>query len=137
MKKTLKISVSLLMALVLALCVAACAQKVPAEGLWENATYRSDTTLGSGAKEVKVDVEVGEYKITITLKTDAATLGEALYAEGVTNDASFFDTCNGIKADWNADQAYWGFYRGENYMSHGVNDETISGGESYRIVYTK
>ena len=137
MKKTLKISVSVLIAFVLVLCAVACAQKVPAEGLWENAAYRSDATLGSGAKEVKVDVEVGEYKITLTLKTDAATLGEALYDEGVINDAAFFDTCNGIKADWNADQAYWGFYQGEEYMPHGVNDETISGGESYRIVYTK
>ena len=137
MKKTLKISVSLIIALMLVLCAVACAQKVPAQGLWENATYRSDTTLGKGDKTVYVDVEVGEYKVTLTLKTDAATLGEALYAEGLINDASFFDTCNGIKADWNADQAYWGFYQGEDYMPHGVNDENISGGESYRIVYTK
>ena len=50
---------------------------------------------------------------------------------------SFFDTLNGMKADWNADQAYWAFYQGENYMSVGVNETVIEGGEHYRLVYTQ
>ena len=113
------------------------ATEIPAEGLWKNATYRKDTTIGNGAKEVKIDVVVNKDTVVLTLKTDKATLGEALFSEGLVNDASFFDVLNGIKADWNADKAYWAFYKGEDYMMHGINDEKITGGEHYRFVYTK
>ena len=137
MKKT-KFNTLAMIALALAMlmCFFACA-KVPAEGLWENATYRGDTTVGNGTKEIKADVVIGEDFITLTVKTDKATLGEALFENGLVNDASFFDTLNGIKADWNADKAYWSFYKGETYMMHGINDEKIGGGEHYRFVYTK
>ena len=117
-------------------CLFACA-KVPAEGLWESATYRSDATVGKGAKEIKADVVIGEDFITLTVKTDKATLGEALFENGLVNDASFFDTLNGMKADWNKDKAYWSFCKGEEYMNHGINDEKIQGGEHYKFVYTK
>lgn len=137
MKQTLRQTTALILVAVALLCLASCADKIPAEGLWESAAYRSDTTVGEGSKEVKIDVEAGEQSITLTVKTDAATLGEALYAEGLINDASFFDTLNGIKADWTADRAYWGFYNGEEYMMVGVNETSISGGEHYRFVYTK
>ncbi len=136
MKQTLKITLSLVLVLAAIVCLASC-NKVEAEGLWENATYRKDVELGDGSKEVKVDVVIEEDFITITLNTDAKTLGEALYAEDLINDPSFFDTLNGIKADWDADKAYWAFYKGEDYMMAGVNDTEISGGEHYRLVYTK
>ena len=136
MKQTLKISVSLLLALAALLCLMACSRG-SAEGLWENATYRKDATVGEGSKEVKVDVVIGEEFITLTVKTDEELLGNALYKEGLINDADFFDTVNGVKADWNADKAYWGFYKGDEYMLVGVNQTSISGGEHYRLVYTK
>ena len=110
---------------------------IDATGLWATAKYLKDTTVGEGAKTVLVDIEADGKKITLTIKTDKATLGEALFELGIINDASFFDTANGIKADWGTDQAYWGFYKGEDYMMVGVNDAQISGGEHYRLVYTK
>ena len=131
--RTAFISVS---ALLLVFVLVAC-NTVDAVGLWENATYRKDTTLGEGSKEVKIDVVVEDQSITLTVKTDKATLGEALFAEGLINNAEFFDVLNGIKADWEKDNAYWGFYKGEDYMMVGVNETQISGGESYRFVYTK
>lgn len=137
MKKTLLSTVSIVLAVVFVLCFVSCDKKVDAEGLWENATHLSNTELGKGEKTVSFTVEAGEDSITITLKTDKETLGEAMYAEGLINDPSFFDTLNGIVASWDKDQAYWAFYEGETLMSHGVNDEKISGGESYRFVYTK
>ncbi len=105
--------------------------------LWTDATYTEDTTVGEGAKTVSVEIEAADKKITITLKTDKATLGEALFDLGIINDPSFFDTANGIKADWNKDGAYWAFYIGSDYAPHGVSDEAISGGEAYRLVYTR
>ena len=134
LKTNVVVVVSLL--LVAVLCLASC-NKIEAEGLWESATYRKDVTVGEGAKEVKVEVAVEDQSIVITLKTDEEKLGDALFAEELVNDPTFFDTINGIKADWNKDQAYWAFYTGDEYMMVGVNDVEISGGESYRFVYTK
>ena len=107
------------------------------DALWNTAIYIENTEVGSGSKTITVDVVAKGHTVTLTVKTDAANLGEALYALGLTNDASFFDVANGMKADWNADQAYWAFYIGETMASYGINDAAISGGEYFRLVYTK
>ena len=112
-------------------------KEIEATGLWADATYRSNVTLGEGAKTVSFTVEAEGKMITITLKTDKATLGEAMYEHELINDPSFFDTLNGMLASWSADQAYWAFYEGETIMPYGVNDQVINGGESFRFVYTK
>ena len=113
MKKFIKVTLALVLVLATILCFASCNSKgaaetltseetVAAEGLWKNATYRKNTTLGEGEKTVVIDVEMEGKSVAITIKTDKATLGEALFAEKLINDASFFDTLNGVKADWNA-----------------------------------
>lgn len=152
--KTIKTTlIALLLVLSVLICLAGCnteekptepeanvteeGGEIAASGLWTSAKYRKDTELGEGKKTVSVDIEAEGKEITVTLKTDAATLGQALYNEGLINDASFFNVCNGIKADWDADNAYWGFYVGSEYAMVGVNDTEISGGEHYRFVYTK
>ena len=151
MKRFLLILTSILLVLACALSMFACnngenettaetlaeGEEIEAVGLWAYATYRSNVTIGEGAKEVSFTVEAEGKMITITLKTDKATLGEAMYEQGLINDPSFFDTLNGMLASWSADQAYWAFYEGETMIPHGVNDENIEGGESYRFVYTK
>ena len=136
--RNLKTNVVAVVALLLVavFCLASC-NKIEAEGLWETATYRKDVTVGEGSKEVKVEVVIDEQSIVITLKTDKAKLGDAMFAEGLINNATFFDELNGIKADWNKDKAYWAIYAGDEYMMVGVNDIEISGGERYRFVYTK
>ncbi len=141
MKQTMKITTSLLLVVILLFCAVSCAEKVDAVGLWNNATYLSDTTLGDGANTVKVELTVEEQTIIFTIKTDKATLGEALYEHELINDASFFDTVNGMKADWNKDKAFWAFYVGDSTViaDYGVCDaKAVTAGEpTYRIVYTK
>ena len=151
MKRLLLILVSILLIIACAFSMFACdlgeeettaetlaeGEEIEASGLWANATYRSNVTLGEGAKTVSFTVEAEGKMITITLNTDKATLGEAMYEHKLINDPSFFDTLNGIVASWSADQAYWAFYDGDTMMPHGVNDENIDGGEAYRFVYTK
>ena len=110
---------------------------ISATGLWANATYLKDTTVGKGSKSVSFTVEAKGQKITITLKTDAETLGEAMYENGLVENASFFSVLNGMEASWDKDQAYWAFYQGEDLMMHGIGDEPITDGASYRFVYTK
>ena len=151
MKKLLLILTSLLLVLACAFSMFACdlgeeettaetlaeGEEIEATGLWTNATYRSNVTIGEGAKTVSFTVEAEGKMITITLKTDKSTLGEAMYEHEIINDPSFFDTLNGMLASWTADQAYWAFYEGKTKMSYGVNEENIEGGEAYRFVYTK
>ena len=112
-------------------------EKIEATGLWATATHLSNTTVGEGAKTVTFTVEAEGKILTITLKTDKEKLGEAMFEHKLINDASFFNVLNGIEASWEKDKAYWAFYEGETMMPHGVNEEKIDGGESYRFVYTK
>ncbi len=138
-KNTIKLTAILLLAISLLLCFSACEEKIDATGLWENATYTSDTTIGNGANTVKVEIVAGERSVTLTVKTDKATLGEALYEHGIVNDPSFFDTCNGIKADWDKDKAYWSFEVDGKTSGYGIGDEkaATASNADYRIVYTK
>ncbi len=129
--------VALVLLLSVAFLLSACkTSTVPPEGLWEGATYLADTTLGDGEKTVSVTVEAGESSIVITLKTDKSSLGEALYELGLINDASFFDTLNGIKADFDADEAWWKFYVDGTEAFYGVADAPVDTDSEYKLVYT-
>ncbi len=150
MKRITLTLLALMLALTCVFCIAACeknedttaetlaeGEKIEATGLWANATHLSNTTVGEGTKTVTFTVEAEGKSLTVTLKTDKSTLGEAMFEHDLINDAVFFNTLIGIEASWEKDQAYWAFYEGETMMPHGVNDEKIDGGESYRFVYTK
>ena len=137
MKNTIKITVSLLALAALLLCAAACGEKVDASGIWENAEYLSDTTVGNGNKTVTLTVTAEGQSVVLTVKTDKDTLGDALYELKIVNDASFFDTCIGMKADWEKDKAYWAFKIDGQMASYGIGDAKIEGGESFTFEYTK
>ena len=133
---------SVFLALVTVLCLFSCAEKIDAEGLWENATYRSDKEFGTGSKTVQVEVRVEEQSVTFTIKTDKETLGEALIEhsliEGEPGDFGLYiKKVNGITADFNVDQSYWGFYKNGEYMITGVDGTKIADGEHYELVYSK
>ncbi len=134
MKRIISTAAALVLVLVMLLAVG-CSQP-ELTGLWADATYTEDTTVGSGAKTVTVEISAEETTVTLTVKTDEANLGAALYALELINDPSFFDTLNGMKADWDANSAYWAFYVGDDYATVGVADAAIQGGESYKFVYT-
>lgn len=116
-----------------------CASCAPAgEGsIWDNATYKTDATVGEGEKTVSVEIVAEEKSVILTIKTDEENLGSALFALELTNDASFFDTINGMTASWEKDKAYWCFMVDDVPANYGVADQIISDGESYKIVYTK
>ena len=130
-----KLTSLLALMLVAVLLLASCGgEEVPS--LWDSATYTSDTAVGSGATSVTVSIEAEDKVVTLTVNTDKQTLGEALFELDLINDASFFDTANGMKADWDKDNAYWAFYIGEEYQMIGVGDATLTSGAAYRLVYT-
>lgn len=137
MKKTSRTATIVILSLLVLLAFTACEEKVDATGLWENATYLSDTTIGNGEKTITVEIVAADQSVTLTIKTDKEDLGAALYEHGIINDPSFFDTCNGMLASWEKDQAYWAFKCNGQMMNYGVDGAKISGGESFIIEYTK
>ncbi len=140
MKRITKAAASLLLIAMLLCCAISCGEKVDAVGLWETATYRSDKTLGEGTNTVTLAFCMAEQSIIFTIQTDKATLGEALFEHGLVNDPIFFDTCNGIQANWSKDHAYWAFYAGDSTVvaEYGIGDAkaTTVGNPVYKIVYT-
>ncbi len=132
-QNALKISALLLM-MILAFSIISCSEEPT--GLWQNATYTEDTEIGTGAKTVTVEISAEEKTVKITINTDKDKLGDALFEHGIINDESFFDTANGIYADYDKYKAYWGFYIGEAYATQGVNDTEISGGEHFKLIYS-
>lgn len=134
MKKILSTALSLLLIALVMLSLASCLGGSK-ESLWDSATYKENTAVGEGSLQFTVEIEAEDKTVSLTVNTNEANLGAALYALGIVNDPSFFDTVIGIKADWNKNRAYWAFYQGDTYMSVGIDAVTLSGGEQIRLVY--
>ena len=158
MKRTIKSTLALILALLMTLCLFACKQQVETpetsagtsenggaiapEGLWKDATYLSDAEFGEGAKTVKVKVIAEDKSVTFTVKTDAATLGEALLAHGlIAGDEGqyglYIKYVNGIRADYDLDKRYWNFTKNGEYMMTGADMTEIADGECYEFTYAK
>ena len=80
-----------------------------------------------------------ETTVTLTVKTDEAMLGAALLAEGIIAGEEgpyglFIKSVNGIRADYDKDGSYWGFYKNGEMMLVGVDGATIADGEHYELV---
>ena len=70
---------------------------------------------------------------TFEIKTDAATVGEALIEEGlIAGDPSdyglYITTVNGITLDWEKDGKYWAFYINGEYAQTGVDTTNVEDG---------
>lgn len=124
MKRTL----SALLALVMLFALTACSKK--AEKLSDPISFTVIVT----------DLEGNETTFEYT--SDAASVGEALVAEGlvVGHEASYglyIDAVNGIAADWDNDQTYWAFYINGEYATTGISDTEITADTVYGLTLTK
>ena len=142
MKKMIRSVVLVALVLSFVLCLVSCNEKIDAEGLWENATYRSDKEFGKGEKTVEVEVKVEEQSVTFTIHTDADTLGAALLEHELIAGEDgqygiYVKTVNGILADYDVNKSYWGFYQNGEYLMSGVDTTAIVGGEHFEIIYSK
>ena len=141
MKRTLTTAISLLLTLLLLLCPISCNApedpETPAT-LWDQATYKTDTTLGTGAKSVQVEVKVDDNSMTFTILTDAETLGEALKAHNLIEGVDgLYTKVNGMVVDYNVDQHYWGFFKDGEMMMVGLDSATVTDGDHYELIRTK
>ena len=116
--------------------------EIPAEGLWKDATYRKDTTLGQGEKTITVTVEIEGKSINLTINTNASNVGDALLelglAEGTTSQTGLYmKKLIGVTADWDIDKSYWAFYINGEYAMAGVSSTDVISGTVYKFVREK
>ncbi|MBQ3394504.1 MAG: DUF4430 domain-containing protein [Oscillospiraceae bacterium] len=122
---------AILMSAVMVVSFAACSRKeepapapsepeestaeVREESLWDDATYTEDVELGEGSKIVNFTVSAEGKTVNFKIHTDAETLDEALVendlVEGSDSEYGLMvDTVDGMYADYNATQQWWGLY---------------------------
>jgi len=111
-------------------------------GLWATATYLTDTELGEGAKTITVQVKAEDKTVTFTVNTDKDTVGAALLENGlIAGDEGayglYVKTVNGILADYDVDQSYWGFFINGEYAMTGVDVTNITEGAVYQLERVK
>ena len=138
----LKRLLSLALLLTLALSLLSCFAPINFDELWQDATYKTDKEFGNGAKTVAVEVIAGEYSVTFTIHSDKETVGEALQEHGLIEGEEgayglYVKRVNGILADYDIDQSYWGFYKNGEMMLVGVDGQTFASGDHYELKYEK
>lgn len=98
-----------------------------------------------GAKSITIEVVDNNAASTIyDLYTDAEYLRQAMeQAEGLEFSGTeseygmMVETVNGVTADWNVDQSYWGFYVNGDYCNYGIDTQPVVDGDAFKIVYSK
>lgn len=138
MKKTLSL---LLCLLLLLLTFAACNSKDSTDP-WSNASYTKDTSFGEGSVKIECQVIVNDHSVTFTVNTDATYLDKALLEhkliEGEDGDYGLYiKKVNGIEADYDKTQTYWGLSIGGEYAMTGISDIEVTEGAHYELTYTK
>lgn len=94
-------------------------------------------------KTITVTVTDNEGKDTVfTITTTAENLRGALEQEDlIEGDESeyglYVKVVNGVRADYDADGAWWGFYKDGEMLMTGVDDTIIADGDEYQIKYEK
>ena len=132
MKKTLSLTVAILILFSICVLAVSCAR-----GDDDKMLYTEDTTLGTGSKTVTLTVEhLDGTKITFTVKTDKTILADALLEhnliEGETDIYGLYvKKVNGITRDYDKDRTYWALYVNGEYSMEGVSSVEITEGAAY------
>ena len=101
---------------------------------------------GTSKGSKTVTIEVIDDKGTSTtyeVKTDEEYLQGAMdKAEGLTYEAIdseyglMVQAVNGIRAVYEENNAYWGFYINGEYCNLGISEQPIADGDAFKIEYT-
>ena len=94
-----------------------------------------------GDKDITVTV-VYEDKTQkqFEISTDAENLGDALLEKELVTEeehkTGYYNTIDGVRADYTLDKAWWCFTQGGEMMLLGANDAPITDGDSFEITHT-
>ena len=106
-------------------------------------TMENGAVLGEGAKQFTFTVVDGEgNETTVTINSDADTVGEALQAlnliAGEPGDYGLYvKEVTGIRAVYEENSTYWAFYINGEYGMSGVDTTAIEPGASYAFKVEK
>lgn len=84
-----------------------------------------------------VEGSIDGERIVATYDYEEASVGDALYQDGVISDPSFFDTVLGKQLVWEETQMYWCFYNNNEMSMVGVQETPIDTTAQYKIEATK
>ena len=109
---------------------------------WDGATYKESATVGEGSKTFTVEICAYDKSITLTVKTDASTVGDALSALNLIEGEAgayglYVKKVNGVLADYDVDATYWAFYINGEYASSGVDTTNLVNGTTYKMSRAK
>lgn len=135
-------------ALVILMCfvcifATACGKKTEEKvNLWDEAIYTENVTLGNGDKTIELEVSAEDKSVTITIKTDAENLEDALCEQKIIEGEEgpygmYIKKVNGITADYDIDQSFWSLSQDGTPSSTGASGVEIKGGEHFEFIYTK
>lgn len=137
MKKNLQKLTGVLLALVMVLSLAACAPVVDNKDDAPAVPVADGATIGEGGKTFQMEVTDADGKVVkFTVKSDEKTVGAALLALGIiagedSQYGLYVKSVNGITADYDKDQTWWGFYIDGVSANAGVDSTDIVSGSTY------
>ena len=131
-----------LISFILVLSISACGNSVTNTDVWADALYVEDTEFGEGSKTVMVEVVAEDKSVTFTIHTDEIILGDALVEQKLIEGEQgpyglYVKKVNGILADYDKNQCYWGFNKNGEGMLTGVDGAYFEDGDHFELVYTK
>ena len=142
MKKTSIIIISLLIVVAVGLFFLPEEKVSDNMGVWENAVYTENATLGTGENTLTVTVVADEKSVDFTIKTDKTVVGDALKEHNLIEGEEgpyglYVKVVNGIEADYDKDQSYWSFEKDGEAMLTGVDSTEFKNGDLYQLVRMK
>ena len=128
--------ISLVLCFVLVLSLAACGGTTETT---EFTPVSDGDVVGEGSASFPLTiVDRDGNAISITVNTDAETVGQALLDNGIVEGEEgdyglYIHSVNGIRAVYEEDATYWAFYVNDAYAMTGVDMTPIAEGESYML----
>lgn len=100
------------------------------------------TDVGEGKSSFVFTVVTEDKELTYNVKTDKATVGEALLELGLIEGEEgqyglYVKKVCGILADYDVDGTYWAFYENGGYAMAGVDSTEITDGSTYSFKVEK
>lgn len=132
----------LILIMALSFTLISCGATDSPKDIWESATYTENIELGNGEKTIIVEVLAEEKSVEFTVHTDKENLGDALSEYNLISGEQgayglYVKVVNGILADYNTTQSYWGINKNGESLMTGVDSVEIIDGDSYEFIYTK
>ena len=118
------------------------AKAIEKTGLWKDALHVEETSLGTGKTEFRFTVTADGKSLNLEVSTDKENLADALLELGLLEGEDgpyglYVKKVNGILADYDVDQSWWGLnVNGETSMS-GASGVTVESGAQYEFIYSK